>query len=316
MAFVWQISVLALSSKTIINGVILNAMPSLEKKRISVLENLITLVKSYTRRPLKTTKIKIKLDKREFHVLTNKQGVFKLELDYTLEKEPEIDVFFQDKKLNIVQEYPVFFSNLTNEIDVISDIDDTILVSHTANIVKRIGVLSFVSPLKRKTVQFTQQLLSFSQEYPCNVFYVSISESNLFRVLCSFINNNQLPKGILLLTPYLNFKQLLKGKKGKDFKLNNIQYIIENSNDKRFILFGDDTQRDMEVYAIISKIYPKRIARIYIRKTKKNVSKRKRLLLKNLKEIFPATVYFNENTDVDLEMKQIENLILTKNNLK
>jgi phosphatidate phosphatase APP1 len=316
MAFVWQISVLVLSSKTIIKGVVLKGAHPPENKRTSVLENLIKLIKSYARVPLKTAKIKIKLDKNEFQVLTNKQGIFKLELDYTFEKEPEIDISFQNKKLNIVQEYPVFFNNLTNKIDVISDIDDTILVSHTNNIIKRIGVLSFVTPLKRKTVEFTRQLLNFSQEYPCNVFYVSKSESNLFHVLYSFINNNQLPKAILLLSPYLNFKQLLKGKKGKDFKLNNIQYIIENSNDKKFILFGDDTQRDMEIYAIIAKSYPKRIARIYIRKTKKNANNRKRMLLKNLKEIFPATIYFNESTDIDLEMKQIENLILTKNDLK
>ena len=309
MAFIWQISILSLSSKSFIKGVVLNATPPLEKKRISVLENLTTLIKTYTRRPLKTTKIKIKIDKREFHVLTNKQGIFKLDLDYTLEKEPEIDIYFQDKELSTIQEYPVFFKSLNSEIDIISDIDDTILVSHTANIIKRIGVLSFVSPLKRKTVQFTQQLLNFSNEDPCNVFYVSKSESNLFRVLYSFITNNQLPKGILLLTPYLNFRQLLKGKKGKDFKLNNIRFIIENSIDKKFILFGDDTQKDMEVYAIIAQTYQKRIARIYIRKTKKNVNKRKRTLLKNLKEIFPATVYFNEKTDIDFELKQIKNLI-------
>lgn len=316
MAFVWQISVLVLSSKTIIKGVILKGAHPPENKRTSVLENLIRLIKSYARAPLKAAKIKIELDKNEFQVFTNKQGIFKLELDYTLEKEPEIDIFFEDKGLSINQEYPVFFKNLNGKIDIISDIDDTILVSHTANIIKRIGVLSFVNPLKRKTVQFTQQLLDVSNAHPCNVFYVSKSESNLFCVLYSFINNNQLPKGILLLTPYLNFKQLLKGKKGKDFKLNNIQYLIENSDDKKFILFGDDTQRDMEVYAIIVKTYPKRIARIYIRQTKRIVNKRKRMLWKNLKEIFPSTVYFNESTDIDLEMKQIENLILTKNDLK
>ena len=312
MAFVWQISVMVLSSKTIIKGVILKGTHPPKNKRTSVLENLVKLIKSYVRIPVKIVEIKIKLDKNEFLVLTNKQGIFKLKLDYALEKEPKIDIFFEDEKLSINQEYPVFFKNLNGKIDVISDIDDTILVSHTANMIKRIGVLGFVTPLKRKTVQFTQQLLHFSNEHPCNVFYVSKSESNLFCVLYSFINNSQLPKGILLLTPYLNFKQLLKGKKGKDFKLNNIQYLIENSNNKKFILFGDDTQKDMEVYAIIAKTYPGKIARIYIRQTKKHVNKRKRALIKYLKETFSNSVYFNESTDIGLEMKHIENLIIKK----
>lgn len=311
MAFIWQLSILVLSSKTIIKGVALKRNLPRKKNRISVVENLLMLIMSYATRPLKNTELKIKLDNKESKVLTNKQGMFELELDFSLEKKPEIDIYFQDKKLSINQEYPVFFKNSNSKIDVISDIDDTLLVSHTANIIKRIGVLSFVTPKKRKAVQFTQKLLNLLNEYHPNVFYVSKSESNLFRILYSFVNKNQLPKGIFLLTPFLNFRQLLKRKKGKDFKLNNIQFILENSSDKKFILFGDDTQKDMEVYAIIAKSYPEKIERIYIHQTKKNVNKQKLMLLKNLKESFPASVYFNENTDLDFELKQLENLLLT-----
>ena len=50
------------------------------------------------------------------------------------------------------------------------------LVSHTANIIKRIGVLSFVTPKKRKAVQFTQKLLNLLNEYHPNVFYVSSTD--------------------------------------------------------------------------------------------------------------------------------------------
>ncbi|MCK5816257.1 MAG: App1 family protein, partial [Flavobacteriaceae bacterium] len=142
----------------------------------------------------------------------------------------------------------------------------------------------------------------------------SKSESNLFEILTSFISENKFPKGVLLLTPYLNFKQLLKGNKKIDFKLNTIHFIIENSLNKKFILFGDDTQKDMEIYETIVKSFPNKIERIYIRKTKKHLSKQKSKLLNKLKETFPKTIYFNEETDLNLELKEVEKLIeLNKN---
>jgi len=86
MAFIWQLSILVLSSKTIIKGVVLKTKPPRKKNRISVAENLLMLIMSYASRPLKNTEIKIKLDNKESKVLTNKQGMFELELDFSLEK--------------------------------------------------------------------------------------------------------------------------------------------------------------------------------------------------------------------------------------
>ncbi len=310
MVFIWQLSILTLSSKTIINGVALKAKYPGNNKRKSIFNNLINLLNSYTKTPFKNSELILQLNNKEFQTTTNSHGAFELELDFTLEEEPEISILYQDEKLKIVQDYPVFFKDSVSNLHVISDIDDTILISHTANIFKRIGVMSLITPEKRRTIEFTKKLLSLLNKSSCNVFYISKSESNLFRIIHTFIKFNQLPKGILLLTPYLNFKQLLIEKKGKDFKLKTIQFILENSKDKKFILFGDDTQKDMEVYAMIAKAFPEKIARIYIRQTTKNISKRKRMLWENLNEIFPNSVYFNQHTNIELELKYIENLII------
>ena len=311
MAIVWQLSVISLNSKSLIKGVILEKNPLVKKEKISRLDHLLMLIKSYRTKPLKNSEIVININDKNFPVITNNSGMFELELDNSYKNEPEISIWFQNNKLESTQEYPMFFKYKNTKIDVISDIDDTILISHTASAIKRIGVLSLVPSYKRKTILLTQKLLELINNTPTNVYYVSKSEGNLFAILNSFIKENKLPKGVLLLTPYLNFKQLFKGKKGKNFKLNTINFIIKNSLDKKFILFGDDTQKDMEVYATIVKSFPDKIERIYIRQTKKQLTKQKITLLNKLKKSFPKTIYFNEETDLNAELKEVEKLIET-----
>ena len=307
---VWQLSVLHLADKTLISGVLLNRIPYSFDKEIGKFQHALNVFKSYFVGVYSSKTISITANQKTINTTTDEYGSFSVVADFPVTSEVLVWATGNDKPLNILQNYPVVFKNSQSRFDVISDIDDTILISHTANMIKRIGVLSFVTPGKRKAVQFTQKLLGLLNEFPANVFYVSKSESNLFGILTSFIVKNKLPKGILLLTPYLSLKQLLKGKKGKDFKLDRIQFIIENSNDKKFILFGDDTQKDMEVYQIIAQTYSEKIARIYIRQTKMHVDQRKRKLFENLNETFPNSVYFNENTDIELELKNLKNLLL------
>ncbi len=310
MPFISQISVVTFASKSIITGVVLNASPR-KRRRMGIITTMKSVLSSYNTPLLKNAPIIIKLEEKEYKTTTNDRAIFNLEFNYAIENKPKIVILFQDKELEIQQDYPIFFKNSKSNLGIISDIDDTILVSHTANIIKRIGVLSLVPPQKRKTIEFTQQLLSLVRLNASNVFYISKSESNLFDLLSTFIRTHQLPQGALFLTPYLSFRELIKRKKGKDFKINNIQFILENSPDKKFILFGDDTQKDMEVYRIIANLFPNNISRIYIRQTKKKRNRRKQVLWSKLKESFHDSIYFNEHTNVDVELKVLKNLLQT-----
>lgn len=313
---VWQLSVLHLADKTLISGVLLNRIPFSFDKKIGKFQHALQVFKSYFVGVYSDKKISITANQKTINTTTDEYGSFSVVADFHVTDKVLVRAVGYDKPLNILQSYPVVFRNTKSRFDVISDIDDTILVSYTANMIKRIGILSFVTPEKRKTVQFTQKLLGLLSEFPANVFYVSKSESNLFGILTSFIIKHKLPKGILLLTPYLSINRLIKEKKDKFFKLDHIQFIIENSSDKKFILFGDDTQKDMEVYQIIAQNYPKKIARIYIRQTKMHVNQRKLRLFKKLKETFPNAVYFNINTNIDRELKNFKNLLLTEIDVK
>ncbi|WP_235324571.1 phosphatase domain-containing protein [Pedobacter lusitanus] len=97
-------------------------------------------------------------------------------------------------------------------------------------------------------------------------FYVSSSEWNLYDYLVSTFSFNQLPEGSFLLNQIKRWKDLLKtGKTGHEGKLMRIMRIIDAFPNQKFILFGDNSQRDTEIYTTIAIKYPESIEAIYIR---------------------------------------------------
>lgn len=299
MPVIWQISAIQLNKKTWISGVILKSTPFSYNRKISNFRNLLKVVKSYFIGVYANKEISVTANDKIIYTNTDKYGGFSVVINKLYKGEPEIKIAGSDKPLKILQNYPIVFQNTKSPFDVISDIDDTIIVSYTANFFKRIGTLAFISPQNRKTIGFTQTRLEEYKKHDVRVFYVSKSESNLFAMITSFIEHNNLPKGKLILTPYLKILQLFHPKKDRDYKVKNIRFLIENSGTKDFVLIGDDSQRDMEIYTVIAKEFPKRIIKIYIRQTKLKILLLKKNMLEKLKSTGVPVQYFIADTPVD-----------------
>ena len=308
MAIVWQLSVLHLNKSALISGVLLKDRPFTYNKQISGFKNLLKVVKSYFIGVCDDQEIIIAIGNKNIKTRTNDRGGFSYTLDFIPNNDIKISFPTDANPLNIIQSYPIIFKNTNSSFDVISDIDDTIIFSYTADFFKRIRTVAFTTPDKRKPVEFTQHLLEEFKKEDIRVFYVSKSESNLFSMLSYFIEKNKLPKGSLFLTPYLKLGQLFKSKK-HNFKIENIRFIFENSGNKKYVLFGDDSQADMEVYANVVKEFPERILKIYIRQTKpKILSTQKKMWEKLRATKVPVNYFKEENTlNVSNEMSQLKN---------
>jgi len=309
MPIVWQISVLHLNKKTLLSGVLLKGIPFTYDEQIGNFRNLLKVLRSYFIGVYANKEIAISVNDKIIYTNTDKYGSFSVVVDFLCKGELTIKIADSNKPLKILQSYPIVFQNTESPFDVISDIDDTIIVSYTADFFKRIGTLAFTAPQKRKTIGFTQKLFEEFKKQDVRVFYVSKSESNLFAMLTAFIELNNLPKGMLILTPYLKFGQLLHPKKGRDYKLKNIRFIFENSGTKDFVLMGDDSQRDMEIYTDIAKEFPERVMKIYIRQTKRKVLPRQKRMWIELKATGVPVKYFKADTPVDKlnEIAQLKN---------
>ncbi len=301
MAVVWQISVLQLDDLSYISGVILHKAPYDYHQKIRKFKNLRKVISSYFIGVCANKPLIVSVDGEIYHTQTDKHGQFSISIaQRTVQNIPEVRFKDQTKPLSIIQNYPVLFPKTNGKFDVISDIDDTVVVSYTADFLKRIKTLAFIIPQKRKTINFTEQLYKEFEKQGARIFYISKSENNFFAMLSSFIKHSGLPQGMMILTPYLNIRQLLFLKKDFHFKKKNIFYIIKNSKHKKFILVGDDSQRDMEIYREIALEFPEKISGIYIRQTKNKVNFKKQNMLNQMKKLPLVFKYFKADSQINI----------------
>lgn len=167
------------------------------------------------------------------------------------------------------------------QLGIISDIDDTFLVSYSATRLKRLVTLLGNNAQTRKAfdhVAAHYQLLQFAQNSgnnPNPFFYISSSEWNLYSYLREFLQVQKMPEGVLLLNQLKRWNQLWKtGKTRHQGKFARIVRVMEAFPEQSFLLMGDNSQQDPVIYASVAKHFPGRIKAIYIRSvvTKNNVA--------------------------------------------
>lgn len=189
----------------------------------------------------------------------------------------------------------IFVPEIT-KFAVISDIDDTIMKSYSATIFRRLFELISRNAYRRKvfenTIDWYQDL---AEAHPPGTesrafFYVSSSEWNLYEYLNTVFEKNKLPEGIFLLNSLRTLKSFWKtGKTGHEGKLVRIARLMNTFPDVRFLLIGDNTQKDPEIYAEIVEKYPNQVKAVLIRNgVSKNVAKTTLILQKIAKQNIPV----------------------------
>lgn len=200
------------------------------------------------------------------------------------------------------------------KLGIISDVDDTFLVSYTLNPLKKIYHLLSRNVESRKIFEDAAahyRALSLSgkngQEEWNAFFYVSSSEWNLYRFLVKFTELHNLPKAVLLLkdikTSLLDF--LWTGRGGHGHKFEKIKHILEFYPNLKYVLIGDDSQHDPFLYEAIAKIFPLTVKAVYIRQTGKTRKTKVTKTLENVESLGVAVCYFKNSSEAIIHSKKI-----------
>ncbi|RFS15506.1 App1 family protein [Emticicia sp. C21] len=282
----------------------------------NILINVVQLVRLFFVKPLANVRVSLQWGNQQLYSTTESDGFFKFEWESATEVTAgwhEITIcLVNTQNQPIVSGQGKIFIPHSTQYGFISDIDDTVLISHSVRPGKKLRVMFTKNPRSRKTfddvVKF-YQLLSLSHTTPDLLnpfFYVSSSEWNLYDYLNEFFKHNDLPKGAFLLNQIKEWYQLLKtGRTKHQGKLARVIRILHAFPKQKFVLLGDNSQKDPEIYMAIANKYPGQVAAIYIR----NVSAEKEsITLEMMNAITNKNIYtfqFKHTDDAIAHAKQI-----------
>jgi phosphatidate phosphatase APP1 len=127
---------------------------------------------------------------------------------------------------------------------------------------------------------------------------VSNSEWNLYNDLNDFFKLNGLPKGVFMLNTIKKWYQLFAtGGTKHSGKLIRMVRILNVFPKQRFVLLGDNTQKDPDIYTAIANKYPDKIAAIYIRNINSKKTVATQQLLASINNPSIITCLFNHTNE-------------------
>lgn len=281
--------------------------------------NIIHLLRLFILKPYPFVQIRLRFASQIIYNKTEADGFFKFEF----EAEEEVKAGWHAVTVEAIDENGKILHAGSGEIYVphitqyafISDVDDTVMISHSATLGRRLRELFIKNPHTRKTFasaakHYQQLALAHTKaEQPNPFFYVSSSEWNLYDYLLETFKFNKLPNGAFLLNTLKRWKDLIKtGKTGHEGKLLRVMRILDAFPNQRFVFFGDNSQHDPQIYTSIAEKYPKNIEAIYIRNIRPEKEAETRTLLKKVEVNKVYTCLFN-NSDEAIEHSKSIGLI-------
>lgn len=245
-------------------------------------DNLLAMIKRYGSTGIPEQAVQINVNGKHYKCKADEDGYFELE-DTLPQPLPAFDEWQQvqgqlvypengDKQLEVAARGEFLAADSNHSFGVITDIDDTILISHSTNVRKKLKLMLFKNAKTRLPFDgasaFYQALYqgpNLEKNHP--FFYVSSSEWNLYDLLVDFCQHHDFPKGpFLLRDAQIQINKIWKvGGGNHHHKYEKICRILDMYPHLPFILVGDSGQRDAEIYSEISQQHPDRILAIYIR---------------------------------------------------
>jgi phosphatidate phosphatase APP1 len=230
-----------------------------------------TLFRLYHTKPYSSQELTLVFDKGEIKAKTNSNGGFYEKVpvdlgDATLKKV----VLSTGQEVKIVDGlYHANVHKIDSSTIVISDIDDTLLHSFIYRKIKKFSTLMFTRMEKRKVVTHMQDLMRNFTDAGAAPVYLSNSEQNLYPMIFRFLFHNKFPRGPLFLKQLRSLWDVVTNVKfplKNTHKINTIEDLMKMFPEKKFILMGDNTQHDLQIYLSVAEKFATNIRYIIIRK--------------------------------------------------
>ncbi|WP_268036376.1 phosphatase domain-containing protein [Algoriphagus sp. PAP.12] len=244
---------------------------SLPKAKNNSLSNIWAAIRRYSVTSIQGIQVIVSSSGKESKVMTDQDGVFECLLPYDGERNVNFRI---DSKKDKYQAGPaqLRIDLIEASHGLISDIDDTILISHATEVGKKFWLSISKNAYTRRPFPGVSEFYHRLKVDGGNeVFYVSSSDWSLFDLIQDFLKYRNIPIGpILLKDKHINLKNIWKSGGGSHHhKSEKIRFLLDFFPEMKFILIGDSGQHDPEIYSEIKQEFSQRIKAVFIRQVDK-----------------------------------------------
>ena len=247
----------------------------------SLWRNLVNTYKRIDSDPLPRARVHVRLGEHERELVADDEGFFREWLDLTPPLDGDDQWRDADVRLAAVREgegeitgkAPIRVATGAETFGVISDLDDTVIQSRITSFLQAVRTVMLGNARTRLpfpgVAAFYQALEKGGDGKRRNPsFYVSSSPWNIHDVIADFMDLQHIPRGPIHLRDWDVDLDALTSRRLKRHKEPIIRGILELYPSLPFILIGDDSQKDPEIYRSIIDQFPGRILAIYIRRVR------------------------------------------------
>ncbi len=234
--------------------------------------NLLQMLKRWTTPERPKSLVRLTYAGESLEIRADREGYFEALIPGIDGADEWLYLEFPESKVSRSIAHEVLDFDRQPNVLIISDVDDTVLVTHAATRLRMIATTLFGNALTRQlfpgTAELYQALRSGKRERgtPGNpLAWVTSSPYNLHGLLQLIFEENGLPLGLFFMNDWgLEVEHWFK-KSHRDHKLAAIERALTWYPDLPVILIGDSGQHDTEIYLEVARVCPDRVDLILIR---------------------------------------------------
>lgn len=237
----------------------------------SRLTNFLQMLKRWTTPERPFTLLRLSLGGEPVEVRADNEGYFETNLPKESCHSDTLLIELPESEVSESIEHPLHRVGKDFQVVVVSDVDDTVLVTHVAKRLRMIATTMFGNALTRQIFPGTSTLMHALHEGPSGqhegnpIQYVTSSPFNLHSLLRLIYQENDVPLGPFFMTDWgIDADKWFKISH-RDHKLASIEQAMLWHPDRPFILIGDSSEHDTAIYVEAALAHPSAIDLILIR---------------------------------------------------
>lgn len=242
-------------------------MPKVLVERRERRERTVRGWRAFTRIAAAHSSVTVKIGSTTHRVTADRGGVIDINLPASLR--PGWQEISLESADGFVTTAPVFIVDPKQRVGIVSDIDDTVMVTALPRPLLA-AWNTFVLDVHARTPTpgmnvFDERLLDAFGHGTTPVIYLSTGPWNVAPTLARFLGRNVYPAGPLLLTDWGPTPDRFF-RSGYDHKVENLRRLAAEFPNIKWILIGDDGQHDEEIYGNFAREFPDHVKAVAIRR--------------------------------------------------